>query len=99
MFVLKLFVVVVERLFLCQFFSFPQIEKQMSCVMGIPGPVHNPSCSSAQVHSSSQFEALMSPSCFCGLFLLTKRITFFLCHHAEESVHLHRDERLANEAS
>ncbi|XP_070778068.1 cyclic AMP-responsive element-binding protein 5-like [Enoplosus armatus] len=24
------------------------IEKQMSCVMGIPGPVHNPSCSSPQ---------------------------------------------------
>ncbi|KAF3707607.1 Cyclic AMP-dependent transcription factor ATF-7 [Channa argus] len=24
------------------------IEKQMSCVMGIPGPVHNPSCSSSQ---------------------------------------------------
>ncbi|CAK6949689.1 cyclic AMP-responsive element-binding protein 5-like [Scomber scombrus] len=24
------------------------MEKQMSCVMGIPGPVHNPSCSSPQ---------------------------------------------------
>ncbi|XP_045914673.1 cyclic AMP-responsive element-binding protein 5-like [Micropterus dolomieu] len=24
------------------------IEKQLSCVMGIPGPVHNPSCSSPQ---------------------------------------------------
>nr|XP_046272759.1 cyclic AMP-responsive element-binding protein 5-like [Scatophagus argus]XP_046272760.1 cyclic AMP-responsive element-binding protein 5-like [Scatophagus argus]XP_046272761.1 cyclic AMP-responsive element-binding protein 5-like [Scatophagus argus] len=24
------------------------IEKQMSCIMGIPGPVHNPSCSSPQ---------------------------------------------------
>uniref|UniRef100_UPI0037E918EF cyclic AMP-responsive element-binding protein 5-like n=1 Tax=Semicossyphus pulcher TaxID=241346 RepID=UPI0037E918EF len=24
------------------------IEKQMSCLMGIPGPVHNPSCSSPQ---------------------------------------------------
>ncbi|KAM9824217.1 cyclic AMP-responsive element-binding protein 5-like [Neosynchiropus ocellatus] len=24
------------------------LEKQMSCVMGVPGPVHNPSCSSPQ---------------------------------------------------
>lgn len=39
-------------IFVSTFFPFPQMEKQMSCVMGIPGPVHNPSCSSSQVLTS-----------------------------------------------
>lgn len=52
----------------------PQIEKQMSCVMGIPGPVHNPSCSSPQV-LSSHFEVLMFSSCCPGLFVSPLVIT------------------------
>lgn len=40
--------VTAERFFLCLLFLL-QMEKQMSCAMGIPAPVHNPSCSSPQV--------------------------------------------------
>lgn len=38
--------------FSCQLSSHLQIEKEVRCVMGIPGPVHSPSCSTAQVRAS-----------------------------------------------
>ncbi|XP_029023047.1 cyclic AMP-responsive element-binding protein 5 isoform X4 [Betta splendens] len=37
------------------------IEKQMPCVMGIPGPVHSPSCSTAQLLGSSHGRQLRQP--------------------------------------
>lgn len=46
-------------------FSLLQMEKPMSCAMGIPGPVHNPSCSSSQVLTSTDFF-----SCACGYFFV-----------------------------
>lgn len=56
------------------------MEKQMSCIMGIPGPVHNPSCSSPQV-LSSQFEALIFYSCFCGLLLSPLVTTLYFANN------------------
>lgn len=54
--------------FCVNFLPLPQIEKQMSCIMGLPGPAHNPSCSSPQVQSSQSL-TLTSTSHFFGLVL------------------------------
>lgn len=59
----------------------------MSCVIGIPGPVHNPSCSSPQV-LSSQFEALIFSSCLFEKFLSSLAITLYLAEDCMRMPHI-----------